>query len=87
MINFDDLPDSALIRIKDLLAPRGPLPFKKSTLYVAVKEGRIAPPVHPSPGISAFRVSDIRAFLRDLKPRHNARRSSLENARRRVRKP
>lgn len=62
MKNFDDLPDIALVRLKDLLAPRGPLPFSKSTMWAGCKSGRFPQPIRIG-RITAWRVNDIRDFL------------------------
>lgn len=65
MSNFDNLPDSALVRLKDLLAPRGPLPFSKSTLWAGCKTGRFPQPIRIG-RITAWRVNDVRQFLASL---------------------
>jgi predicted DNA-binding transcriptional regulator AlpA len=70
MPNFDDFPNSALVRLKDLLAPYGPLPISKSTLWSWCKSGRFPQPVRVAPRVTAWRVGEIRAFLAGLEPSH-----------------
>lgn len=53
---------AALIRLRDLIAPRGPLPVSKSTVWAWVKSGRFPQPVRIG-RVTAWRVGDIRSFL------------------------
>ena len=62
--SFDQLPDSALIRQKQLLAPAGPLPFSGPTLWRRVKAKTFPEPIRITDGrMTAWRVSDVRAWL------------------------
>jgi prophage regulatory protein len=70
MPNFDDLPNSTLVRLKDLLAPHGPLPISKSTLWSWCKSGRFPQPVRIAPRVTAWRMAEIRAFLASLESPH-----------------
>ena len=58
------LPDWALVREKDLLAPRGPVPFSHSTLWRMVKAGTFPAPVKIGPRISAWRLGEARQALK-----------------------
>lgn len=68
--NFDDLPDSAMARqsqlIRDPKHPTrpSPLPFSAATLWRKVRDGEFPAPVKLGPAISAWRVGDVRAWLR-----------------------
>ena len=68
--NFDDLPDSAMARqsqlIRDPKHPTrpSPLPFSAATLWRKVREQSFPAPVRLGPAISAWRVGDVRAWLR-----------------------
>lgn len=62
--NFDSLPDDALLRPKKLLEWEI-APFSKATLWRKVKEGSFPSPIKISDQITAWRVRDIRAWLRN----------------------
>ena len=61
-VEFDKLPDGALIRQSQLLGT-GLIPFSASTLWRMVKRGAFPPPIRVSAGITAWRVADIRDWL------------------------
>lgn len=54
---------SGFVRLKHIIAPKGPIPVGKSTWWNGVKSGRYPQPVKISAGITAWRVEDIRAFI------------------------
>jgi predicted DNA-binding transcriptional regulator AlpA len=60
---FDGLPDSAFVRLAELL--EGVLPFSASTTWRKVREGRFPQPVKVSCQITAWRVGDVRRWLAD----------------------
>lgn len=68
--NFDEMPDSAMARqsqlIRDPKHPTrpSPLPFSAATLWRKVRDGEFPAPVKLGPAISAWRVGDVRAWLR-----------------------
>ena len=49
-----------LLRIRDLIQKTG---MSRSTIYRRIADGSFPPPVHPSPGIAAWRAEDIRNWL------------------------
>jgi len=59
MSNPNDLPRTGLVRIKQILAPIGPIPVSKSTWWQGVKEGRFPVPRKLGPGITVWRAEDI----------------------------
>jgi prophage regulatory protein len=67
--NFDELADSAFVRIAQLVRtpshPREatPIPFSAPTLWRKVKTGDFPAPVKLSERVTAWRVSDVRAWL------------------------
>jgi hypothetical protein len=65
--NFDELPDTALIRLRVIVGHSGgPLPLvpvSRSTWWRLVKAGTAPQPIKLGPGITAWRVGDIRAWL------------------------
>ena len=62
-MHFDDLPDDALLREKQILHPNGPVPVSRSTWWPGVRAGRFPQPVRLGPRTTAWRVGDIRALL------------------------
>ncbi len=60
-MQFDSLPDSALIRQRDLI--QNVLPFSSATLWRRVKAGTFPQPLKLSAGVTAWRVSEIRQWL------------------------
>ena len=59
------LPETGFLRLPDVLAPHGPIPVSKSTWWEGVRSGRYPQPVKLGPRITAWRVEDIRALIRD----------------------
>lgn len=63
MRSFAELADTDLVRLADILAPRGPMPVSKSTWWAGVKSGRYPQPVKLGSHITAWNVGDIRRLL------------------------
>ena len=67
--SFDDLPDSAYIRVSHLVRdPKYPdravpLQISVSTLWRYIGAGTFPQPIRLSPGVIAFRVSQVRAWI------------------------
>jgi len=57
------LPETGLVRLSSILAPRGPIPFGKSTWWDGVRTGRFPKPVKLGKRVTAWRVKDIRALI------------------------
>lgn len=68
--SFDDLADTALARLSQLVRdPKRPslptpLPFSAATLWRKVRAQSFPAPVRLGPAITAWRVGDVRAWLR-----------------------
>jgi len=58
-----NFPTSGLVRLKEILAPRGPIPVSKSTWWLGVKTGRFPKPTKLSERITCWRAEDIRAIF------------------------
>lgn len=56
-------PETGLLRLRQVLAPEGPIPVSKSTWWAGVKDGRFPKPVKLGTRISAWRVEDIRRLI------------------------
>jgi prophage regulatory protein len=57
------LPETGFIRLKNIVAPNGPIPVSKSTWWAGVKSKRFPQPVKLGPKITAWRVEEIRALI------------------------
>lgn len=68
--SFDELPDSALVRLPQLIRdPKrpnlpAPLPFSAATLWRKVRGGTFPAPTKLGAAISAWCVGDVRAWIR-----------------------
>jgi len=52
-----------LLRLKNIIAPDGPLPVGKSTWWAGVKSGRYPKPVKLGPKTTAWSVDDINDLI------------------------
>ena len=59
------LPETGFLRLKQILAPLGPIPVSKSTWWAGVKDGRYPRPVQLGRRITAWRVEDIRKLIKE----------------------
>lgn len=63
--SFDALPDEALIRLRQMLALRL-VPYSASTLWRKCRTNEFPRPIKVSEGITAWRVGDVRRFLKSV---------------------
>ncbi len=56
-------PETGLVRLSQILAPRGPIPVSKSTWWQGVKDGRFPKPTKLGPRTTVWKVDDIRALF------------------------
>ena len=56
-------PETGLVRLSQILAPRGPIPVSKSTWWQGVKDGRFPKPTKLGPRTTVWRAEDIRALF------------------------
>ena len=61
---FDDLPDVALIRLRHLIRI-GVLPYSATTIWRKCRSNEFPQPIRVSKGITAWRVGDLRDWLKD----------------------
>ncbi|PRY97708.1 AlpA family transcriptional regulator [Jezberella montanilacus] len=62
--NYDTLPDAVLIRPKQLVAS-GLVPFSIVTVWRKAKAGTFPSPVKVTPAITAWKLGDVREWLKD----------------------
>lgn len=63
MKDFVELPETGFLRLKDILAPRGPIPVSKSTWWAGVKDGRFPKPMKLGKRVTVWKVRDIRDLI------------------------
>lgn len=63
LVRFDDLPDSSFVRLNQLLST-AVIPFSAATAWRRVREGTFPQPVRVSPQVTAWRVGEIRQWLK-----------------------
>lgn len=61
----NDIPQTGFVRLKQILAPRGPIPVSKSTWWAGVKDGRFPKPMKLGARVTVWRVEDVRALIAD----------------------
>lgn len=59
---FADLPDDSLVRAGQIVGRVVPVSY--ATWWRMVKDGRAPPPTRPSPGVTAWHVGGLRAWMR-----------------------
>ena len=64
MSDFETSPPDGLLRLSAIVKPHGPIPVGKSTWWEGVRSGRFPKPVKLGPRITAWRVEDIRALIK-----------------------
>jgi prophage regulatory protein len=57
-------PKTGLVRLPEIIRPKGPIPVSKSTWWEGVKSGRYPAPVKLGPRITAWQAEDICALVK-----------------------
>lgn len=68
MSNHTALPETGLLRIRQIIAPHGPIPVCKSTWWAGVKDGRFPKPMKLGARVTVWRVEDIRELIENGAP-------------------
>ena len=63
MQNRTTLPETGFLRLKEILAPVGPIPVSKSTWWEGVKDGRVPKPLKLGTRITVWRAEDIHSLI------------------------
>lgn len=58
-------PCTGFIRLRDILAPAGPIPVSKSTWWAGVKDGRFPKPLKLGSRVTVWRAEDIRQLMEE----------------------
>jgi len=70
-MTYPEFPKTGLVRVKQILAPIGPIPVSKSTWWSGVKEGRFPQPIKLSANTTVWRVEDIRKLFEVSEASHS----------------
>ncbi|MDF1680267.1 AlpA family phage regulatory protein [Ponticaulis sp.] len=62
MFDEFEFPKTGFVRIKQIIAPWGPIPVSKSTWWQGVKDGRFPKGHKLGPGVTVWRAEEIRAL-------------------------
>jgi predicted DNA-binding transcriptional regulator AlpA len=65
MSSHDLTPQAGFLRLVSIIGPKGPIPVSKSTWWAGVRSGRYPKPVKLGPRVTAWRIEDIKALIRD----------------------
>lgn len=65
MSNELTLPKTGFVRLKQILAPHGPIPVSKSTWWAGIKDGRFPKPMKLGDRVTVWRAEDIQALITD----------------------
>lgn len=60
---MNDFPHEGYVRLKQILAPAGPIPVSKSTWWAGVKSGRFPKPEKLTARTTVWRAEDIRGIF------------------------
>jgi len=71
-IKFDDLSDDAMIQMRRLQSYQV-VPGSPTTIWRRCNANEFPKPIKVSKGITAWRVGDIRKYLRDLSSKKNGK--------------
>ena len=58
-----DFPRTGLVRLKQILAPLGPIPVSRSTWWEGVRTGKFPKPIKISSRATAWRAEDVRRLF------------------------
>ena len=61
--DFPNVPQTGFLRVKQILAPNGPIPVSKSTWWAGVKDGRFPQPMKLGKRVTVWRAEDIHALI------------------------
>ena len=64
-VTFDALPDVALIQIRPLINFKV-VPYSATTIWRKCRSGEFPSPIKVSPGVTAWRVGEIRDYLKSV---------------------
>ncbi|ACT58322.1 helix-turn-helix transcriptional regulator [Hirschia baltica] len=57
-----EFPETGFVRLKQIIAPYGPIPVSKSTWWAGVKDGRFPKPRKLGSRVTVWKADEIRAL-------------------------
>ena len=66
-MNDYSFPRYGLVRIHQILAPKGPIPVSRAGFYAACKAGKAPKPYRIGKHIAAWDAAEIREFIETIK--------------------
>ncbi len=65
MSNKIEFPRTGLVRLRQIIAPNGPIPVSKSTWWAGCKDGRFPKPMKLGAGTTVWRAEDVWALVKN----------------------
>ncbi len=62
-MDCNNFPQSGFVRLKQILAPNGPIPVSKSTWWAGIKDGRFPQPLKLGERVTVWRAEEIHEQL------------------------
>jgi predicted DNA-binding transcriptional regulator AlpA len=59
----NDFPRTGFVRLRDILAPAGPIPVSKSTWWQGIRDGRFPKPLKLGKRVTVWRAEDIHRLI------------------------
>lgn len=59
----DQLPETGLLRLRQIIAPHGPIPVGKSTWWQGIRDGRFPKPLKLGKRVTVWRAEDIHRLI------------------------
>jgi predicted DNA-binding transcriptional regulator AlpA len=59
----NDFPRTGFVRLRDILAPAGPIPVSKSTWWQGIRDGRFPKPLKLGKRVTVWRAEDIQQLM------------------------
>ena len=63
MQNAELFPRTGFVRLRDILAPAGPIPVSKSTWWQGIRDGRFPKPLKLGKRVTVWRAEDIHRLI------------------------
>lgn len=64
-------PEEGLVRLRQILAPEGPLPISRSSWFAGVRSGKFPQPVHLGPRTACYDAAKVRLLFDKHPIRHD----------------
>ena len=72
MTTQNTFPRTGFVRLRDILAPAGPIPVSKSTWWQGIRDGRFPQPLKLGKRVTVWRAQDIHHLIEQGVPGNGA---------------